>query len=214
MNLTEEENLTRVLALIRNKKTHTEPLSRKKKIELTGDSMVNDISEKGVSVNYKVKVANFPVVQVKRSRELDDIVKEKPDDLIVHAGTNDITDNVNLSTLKKSSIKSSTFHLSLTAKVRRTSRTLAEDTNCRLKNFCMQKEISFIDNSGIKEFHFGKRKLHLNKQGKSVVVKILIVHAGTNNVTNNVNLSTLKKSSIKSSNFHLPLTSKRTSRKP
>ena len=70
MNLTEEENLTRVLALIRNKKTHTEPLSRKKKIELTGDSMVNGISEKGVSVNYKVKVANFPVVQVKSSREL------------------------------------------------------------------------------------------------------------------------------------------------
>ena len=41
------------------------------------------------------------------------------------------------------------------------------DTNARLKNFCMQKGISFIDNSGIKEFHLGKRKLHLNKKGNS-----------------------------------------------
>ena len=31
----------------------------------------------------------------------------------------------------------------------------------------MQKGISFIDNSGIKEFHLGKRKLHLNKKGNS-----------------------------------------------
>ena len=70
------------------RETHTEPFSRKKKIVLTGDSMVNGISEKGLSVNYKVKTVNL----------------EKPEDLISDAGTNDITNNVNLSTkLKKSS---------------------------------------------------------------------------------------------------------------
>ena len=35
----------------------------------------------------------------------------------------------------------------------------------------MQKGISFIDNSGIKEFHLGKRKLHLNKKGNSAFAK-------------------------------------------
>ena len=39
--------------------------------------------------------------------------------------------------------------------------------NGRLKNFCKKKEISVIDNTGIKEFHLGKRKLHLNKKGNS-----------------------------------------------
>ena len=29
-------------------------------MELTGDSMVNGISEKGLSVNHKVKIVNFP----------------------------------------------------------------------------------------------------------------------------------------------------------
>ena len=36
------------------------------------------------------------------------------------------------------------------------------DTNARSKNVCMKKGISFIDNSSIKEFHLGKRNLHLN----------------------------------------------------
>ena len=40
--------------------TQTEPLSRKKKIVLTGDSVVNGISEKGLRVNHKVKIVNFP----------------------------------------------------------------------------------------------------------------------------------------------------------
>ena len=38
----------------------------------------------------------------------------------------------------------------------------------------MQIGISFIGNSGIKEFHFGKRKLHLNKKGSSAFAKKFI----------------------------------------
>ena len=72
-------------------------MSRKKKIVLAGDSMVNGISEKGLSVNHKVKIVNFPgSTNEKILEKLDDINKEKRDDLIVHIGTNDITYNVNL----------------------------------------------------------------------------------------------------------------------
>ena len=99
------------------RKTQTEPSSKKKKIIMIGDSMVNGISEKGFSVNHKDK--------------LDDIIKEQPDDLIFHVGTNDLTNNVNLlNNVKKSSMKflknhhrhPSHFHLSITGKTRRTSR--------------------------------------------------------------------------------------------
>ena len=48
--------------------------------------------------------------------------------------------------------------------------------NARLKNFCIQKGIGFIDNSGIKEFHLGKRKLHLNNKGNSSFAKNLLHH--------------------------------------
>ena len=44
---------TAVLILIRNKKNE-------KKIVSIGDSIMNGISEEGLSVNYKVKIVNFP----------------------------------------------------------------------------------------------------------------------------------------------------------
>ena len=61
--------------------------------------MVNGISEKRLSVKHKVKIVRFPGdTSEKILEKLDDIIKEKPGDLIVHAETNDITNNVNLST--------------------------------------------------------------------------------------------------------------------
>ena len=118
---------TPVLALKKGN-SNRNPAQEKKKIVLTGNSIVNGISEKGLSVNQEVKTVNFSGgTSGKILEKPDDIIKEKPDDLIVHVGTNDITNNVNV---KKSSIKFlknhhrllSRFHLSLTAMTRRTSR--------------------------------------------------------------------------------------------
>ena len=67
------------------RETQTEPLSWKKKSVLTEDSMVNGISENGLGVSHKVKI-----------EKLDDIIKKRPDDFIIHVGTNDLTNNVNL----------------------------------------------------------------------------------------------------------------------
>ena len=73
---------------------------------------------------------NFPGgTSEKILEKLDDIIEEQPDDLIVHVGTNDLTNNVNLLTnVKKIKFRKnrhrhpSRFHLSLTAKTRRTFR--------------------------------------------------------------------------------------------
>ena len=84
--------------------TQTEP-SSKKKILLTGDSVVNGICEKGLSVNYKVKILNFlGGISEKILDKLDVIIKEKPDDLVVHVGTNNITINVNILTNVKKNL--------------------------------------------------------------------------------------------------------------
>ena len=128
-------------------------------------------------VNHKVKIMNFRGGISERILEkLDDIIKEKPDDLIVHAGTNGIYNNGNLSThvkkiFNKISKESPSSSIEFSSTINRKEKTNIQetltDTNTRLKNFCMQKRISFIDNSGIKEFHLGNRKLHLNKKGNS-----------------------------------------------
>ena len=47
--------------------------------------MLNGASEKGLSKTHKVKVINFPgCISEKIVYQLDDLIKEKPDNLIVH----------------------------------------------------------------------------------------------------------------------------------
>ena len=46
-----------------------------------------------------------------------------------------------------------------------------KNTNAPLKTFCIKNGISFIDNSGIKEFNLGQRKLCLNQKGNSALAK-------------------------------------------
>ena len=166
-----------------NIENQTEP-SSKKKIVLTGDSMVNGISEKGLSVNHKIKIINFPGgTSEKILEKLDVIIKEKPDDLIVQVGINGITNNVNLLTKVKKIFnkvskelpsKSIAFSSIINCKDKTNIQKTLKDTNARLKNFCKQQGISFIVNSGIKEFHLGKRKLHLNKKGNSAFANNLL----------------------------------------
>ena len=65
---------------------------KKGKVTIVGDSLLNGINDKGWSKNHSVKVSDIPggtsdVIL----EELDDFLKIKPDGLIVHTGTNDIT---------------------------------------------------------------------------------------------------------------------------
>ena len=48
------------------------------------------------------------------------------------------------------------------------------DTNTRLKNYCMQKNIGYIDNANLKENHLGVKKLHLNRKGNILFAKNLL----------------------------------------
>ena len=48
------------------------------------------------------------------------------------------------------------------------------DTNPRLRNLCNQNNIDYISNTNIKEHHQGKKELHLNKRGNSVLAQNLL----------------------------------------
>ena len=49
-----------------------------------------------------------------------------------------------------------------------------KDINSRMKNFCQQKRIGYIDNSNITENHLGMKNLHLNSKGNNAFAKNLI----------------------------------------
>ena len=58
---------------------------------VAGDSMLNNIHERGLSKQYTVKVKNFPGATTEIILEtLEKLLQSKPDMLIVHVGTNDL----------------------------------------------------------------------------------------------------------------------------
>ena len=46
--------------------------------------------------------------------------------------------------------------------------------NVKLRNFCRQKNIDFIDNENINESNLEIKELHLNRKGNSTLAKNLL----------------------------------------
>ena len=100
---------------------------------------------------------------------MDDILGDKPQSLIVHVGTNDLTNNVNpLNNVKKivnKTKKKSPFSDIIIRKYRNNLGKSRADTNSR---FFKQKNIGLIENENLKENHLGTKKLHLNRKGDTL----------------------------------------------
>ena len=146
--------------------------------------MLNNINNRGLSTSKKVCVSNFPgATSEDILDEVEDTLKTHPDTLIVHAGTNDLTKNINtLRSVKKLREKAKrispdtkiVFSNLIYRKDRRNTNKQRIDTNARIKNFGNQKNIPLIDNGNIKEEHLGVKKLHLNRRGNFLFAKNLL----------------------------------------
>ena len=141
--------------------------------------MLNGIHAKGMSKNYRVKVNNFPGgTSATILENIDQLVKSKPDCLIVHAGTNDLANGTNLLNQVKKIVKQVkkvsqntkiVFSSIIIRKDRKNIDKTVSQVNSYLKNHCNQMNIDFIDNGNLKEKHLGQKKLHLNKKGNSIL---------------------------------------------
>ena len=70
---------------------------RTKNVIIIGDSMLNNVNRRGLPKSKKVEVLNFPgATSTDISNKMDDILEDKPQSLIVHVGTNDLTNDMNL----------------------------------------------------------------------------------------------------------------------
>ena len=168
------------------KKENQQRQQQQQKINIlvVGDSMPTGISGKSLSKKHNVSVTSFSGgTSEKNIQNVDDLLKDKPDDIVIHVGTNGITNGVTLLNSVKKIVKqvsdisprtTDTFSSIIIRKDEKHVEKPLADTNTRLKNYCRQKGISFIENSNIKESHLRKKKLHLDKTGKSFFAKNLI----------------------------------------
>ena len=78
-----------------NKKSDKTNIRRKKRLLL--ETPLSAINERGLSKSNKAFVKNvLGATSEKILEEMNEIIKEKPDSTIIHAGTNDLTNNINL----------------------------------------------------------------------------------------------------------------------
>ena len=155
----------------------------RKKVIILGDSLLNDINENGLS--KRLKVVNKPGTTSERLllQNLDNLIKYQPESVIIHVGTNDLTNGTNMLNNAKKIVKELTTKLPkvkiafselITRKDKKNLDKNVTETNKRLKNYCRQKDIGYIDNSNITEDSLGIKKLHLNRKGNSFFAKNLL----------------------------------------
>ena len=120
---------------------------------------------------------------------LKPLVRRKPDEIILHIGTNNIRDStsdpqtladgiVNLADLINSSSPST--QISISGLVTRRDNSIfvskINNTNKRLKAICVSKKWSFIDNSNVNLSCLNRRGLHLNRNGSSLLSRNFLNH--------------------------------------
>lgn len=156
-------------------------ITSKKKLTIVGDSMIKYIRREDISSKQcNAKVVSHPGATTEDMLDyIKPLVRKKPDYLFIHTGTNDLTNGVN--TMKK--VKKLTkiireldseeeIKLGFSSIIGRADRDLADqisEVNGKLERYCNSKGFIFIDNKHIGESCLNNSKLHLNKNGTSIL---------------------------------------------
>ena len=143
---------------------------------IIGDSMVKHITGPGISKNDQVQVKAHPGATAEDIIDyIKPTIRQKPDIIIIHSGTNNLTKDVNtMSRVRKvvAAVKEidteGNIKLGFYGIVARVDINKEEDiviTNDRLEKYCKGNEFFFIKNSNIDVSCLNKSKLHLNRKG-------------------------------------------------
>ena len=163
----------------------------KRKIIIAGDSIIQHVHGWELSnENCNVAGKSFCGSKIEDMQDyLKPLIRRKPDEIILHIGTNNIRDStsdpqtladgiVNLADLINSSSPSTQISISglVTRRDNSTFVSKINNTNKRLKAICVSKKWSFIDNSNVNLSCLNRRGLHLNRNGSSLLSRNFLNH--------------------------------------
>ena len=146
----------------------------KKRIFLIGDSIINGIQEEGLSSKHNTRIRRCPCDTTKDLVDhIKPIARKRPDLVLIHFGTNDITNSVDTEEFMQKVIdylhkESPNTDISVSLCTRRFDqpghdKKIAACNNV-LKGICARSNLQYIDNSNIDESCLGIKKLHLNRK--------------------------------------------------
>ena len=147
------------------------------KVEIIGDSLLNDLIDDKLSRNNSIKTRKYSGCTTNDLKHhVMPTIDKRPKIIICHAGANDITNNVDTiynyqviinHVKKKTSYTKIAISSIITRKDHKDIDFKISEMNIKLKELCEQNLIDFIDNSNIDESCLGERKLHLGKKGNA-----------------------------------------------
>ena len=180
VNQNNHENNNRKSNHARNNKKYLSSDNNKKKVTLIGDSMVKYLRSDELS-------SNDTFVQIKKhsgynTADMLDFVKpvirRKPDLVLFHSGTNDLTDELNTMKKVKKLVKvvreldsEQTIQLGFSSIIVREDQnysTEIKEVNDKLKRYCVSKNFLFVDNGNLNGTCLNNSKLHLNRKGSKL----------------------------------------------
>ena len=147
---------------------------------IVGDSIINGVIEERINKKDRpVKVRNFPGATVADMEHyLIPIIQKKPNNIILHVGTNDaknlpsrtVLDNLlKLKALVKDSLP--TCKVFISTPTLRTDDGKAQITVSQLTKHLLQLKIDTVNNNNINIRHLGSKGLHLNQSGSKRLSK-------------------------------------------
>ena len=157
----------------------------RKRIMIVGDSMLNGILDEGLQKDPNVQVKRHPGAT---TRDIVDyvrpVIRKKPDCIIMHAGTNDLTSQEKTDTINnfreiieetKRESPDTSIVLS-TAVMRKDKQAMDKKVsvlalNREIREFANTMKISVIDNSNLDVFCLSRKKLHLNEKGNAYLAR-------------------------------------------
>ena len=170
-----------------SKKSHLSPIKsadkkdqkkeKRETVYICGDSLLNGIDGDGVSTKDVCTVVKS--FGGSTSRDMVDYIKpaarKKPDKIIVHVGTNDISKNIEDSTTNWQIIIDTVNEISPGTSVIFSELCLRNDLvggftkvkhkNEALKKFCSDRNIGLVEHGNIDNSCLAKKKLHMNQKG-------------------------------------------------
>ena len=148
-----------------------------KKVFIIGDSMIKNITGTGIS-RKNIKMRPHPgATSIDICDYIKPALRQKPDVVIVHCGTNDIPNNINTVKKIKKLVKEieENNHENIPQVVissiikwyDQDYNQEIQSINDKLQWFCISKGLSLNDNNNIDKSCLNKGKLHLNRRGSS-----------------------------------------------
>ncbi len=150
---------------------------------IIGDSILNGLSEQGLRRRHNVKIrAHSGATSQDIKDHIRPIIRRKPDCVLVHCGTNDLTKKDAIDTIETikeiiSEAKDESPHTTIALSsltMRRDQEGMSNkvnELNRSFKKLAKEQGIPIIDNSNVDISCLSARKLHLNKKGDSTLAR-------------------------------------------